>query len=180
MQAVIGREPLDGGNCAAGGAEGGHQARMKRGAIEPDRACAAVAGVTSLLDAEDTAVAQECSQALSRLRLGGDELAVNIEVHGRVLIPKFVKPAAPRMRTRGYHCRNFKSATLSAWLREFRADLLGKIVGRVTPVGRKPVDVVEIVVGRNLGVDGAPQIVSRRHLPEAQLHRARRRRRDRE
>jgi len=40
---------------------------MKRGAIEPDRACAAVAGVTSLLDAEDTAVAQECSQALSRL-----------------------------------------------------------------------------------------------------------------
>src|SRR6478672_11066390 len=73
-------------------AEGGHQARMKRGAIEPDRACAAVAGVTSLLDAEDTAVAQECSQALSGLRLGGDELAVNIEVHGRVLIPKFVKP----------------------------------------------------------------------------------------
>ena len=67
MQAVIGREPLDGGNCAAGGAEGGHQTGMHRGAIEPDRACAAIAGIAALLDAEDTAVAQECSQALSGL-----------------------------------------------------------------------------------------------------------------
>ena len=94
MQAVIGREPLDGGDRAASGAEGGHQARMKRGAIEPDRACAAVAGVTALLDAEDTAVAQEGSQALSGFWLGRDELAVNIEVHGSVLIPKFVNPCS--------------------------------------------------------------------------------------
>ena len=50
---------------------------MDRRAVEPDGAGAAIAGVAALLDAEDATLAQEGAQALSGLRLGGKQLAVD-------------------------------------------------------------------------------------------------------
>ena len=44
-----------------------HQAGMHRLAVEPHGACAAIAGVAALLDAERALVAQERPQALARL-----------------------------------------------------------------------------------------------------------------
>ena len=78
MQCAVLRETLDRGHHASGGTEGRHQAGMDRRAVEPHRAGAAISRIAALLYAEDAAVAQECAQALSGLRLGGKELAVDV------------------------------------------------------------------------------------------------------
>src|SRR5207302_4323 len=83
MQRVLGGKSLERGDRAAGGAEGRHQAGMNRGAVEPDRARAAIAGVAALLHAEEAALAQERAQALPGLRLGGYRLAVDGAIHDR-------------------------------------------------------------------------------------------------
>ncbi len=65
MQLAVFREPLDGGDLAPRGAEGGHQAGVERHAVEPDRAGAAIALVAAFLDAEPAELAQEGAQALA-------------------------------------------------------------------------------------------------------------------
>ncbi len=91
MQFAVARESLDRGDFASGGPERRHQAGMHRHSVEPDRACAAIARVAALLDAEGTVIAQERAQALTGLRLGGELLAVDGIVHipvpGRVALP---------------------------------------------------------------------------------------------
>ena len=83
MQSTAARQSLDRDDLASGGAEGRHQAGMHRHPVEPDRAGAAIAGVAALLDAKDTAVAQEGAQALTRPRFSGELLAIDGVVHAR-------------------------------------------------------------------------------------------------
>ena len=49
MQFAVAGEPLERGDLAALGAEGGNEATVDRLAVEPDRARAAIAGVTPFL-----------------------------------------------------------------------------------------------------------------------------------
>ncbi|TPW00501.1 MAG: hypothetical protein USCAAHI_00053 [Beijerinckiaceae bacterium] len=82
MQRAVGfREAFDGGDLSFGGTKGGHQAGMHGGAVEPDRAGAAIPGIAALLDAEVSPLAQEGPQALTGLRLGGKKLAIDRVVH---------------------------------------------------------------------------------------------------
>ena len=141
MQRAVLGQPLDGGDLAAGGAEGRHQAGMHRLAVEPDRAGAAIAGIAALLDAEHAAIAQEGAQALSGRRLGGEQFAVDVVVH----------PGIGRAGTSACFMREFR-------LRQLGADLLGEVAGQVALVGGGAVDVVEIAVGRDTRVDRVPQL----------------------
>lgn len=75
------RQPLDGRDCAPLGAIGRHQTTVKRRAVEPDGAGAAIALIAALLHAEPAVVPQERSQALAGRRLGRELLAVDREVH---------------------------------------------------------------------------------------------------
>src|SRR5438093_2374699 len=81
MQSALARQPLDRGDLTSGGAEGRHQAGMHRHSVEPDRAGAAIPGVAALLDAEAAVIAQARAQALTRLRLSTEFLAVGGIVH---------------------------------------------------------------------------------------------------
>ncbi len=62
-------EPLERGDLAALGPECGNEATVDGLAIEPDRACAAIAGVTSFFHSEPAQAAQKGSQALAGTRL---------------------------------------------------------------------------------------------------------------
>jgi len=79
MDRAVRREALDGRDPAAGRTISRHQAGMERHAVEPDRAGAAIAGVTAFLHPEGTALAQERAQALPRLGRGRKQLAVDDE-----------------------------------------------------------------------------------------------------
>ena len=68
MQLAVAGKPLDRGDLPALGPEGGNQAAVDRLAVEPDRAGAAIAGITALLDAEPAQLAQKRSQALAGTR----------------------------------------------------------------------------------------------------------------
>src|ERR1700722_11001511 len=81
MQTSIARETFDSGYFVAFGAEGGNETAMHRLAIEPDSARAAIAGVATLLHPEPSHVTQESTQALARLRLFCEILAVNYVAH---------------------------------------------------------------------------------------------------
>ena len=70
-------EALNGGDRAAGGAEGGHQTGMDWLSVQPYRAGTAIAGVAALLDAQRALLAQECAQALARPRCGDDHAAID-------------------------------------------------------------------------------------------------------
>ena len=50
-------------------------------AIEPDRACTAIPGVTSFLHSKPAKAPQECSQALAGPRFGREALAIDLIVH---------------------------------------------------------------------------------------------------
>src|SRR3989442_15654497 len=69
------------GDLAPGGPKGGHQATVHGRAVEPDRARAAVARVAALLDAKESALAQERAQALVRPGLRGQLPGVHGVVH---------------------------------------------------------------------------------------------------
>jgi len=68
VQLAVLRQAFDGGDLVAGTAEGGHEARVKRHAVEPYRAGAAVALVAAFLDAEEAEFAQEGPEALTGRR----------------------------------------------------------------------------------------------------------------
>ena len=80
MQHAVPREPFDRRDLAPGRPKCRHQAGMHGGAVEPDRAGAAIAGVAAFLDAEDAAIAQERAQALPGSRRGREQLAVDAVV----------------------------------------------------------------------------------------------------
>ena len=84
MQCAILRESFDGGHRAPGGTERRHQAGMNRHAVEPHRTGTTITGVTALLDPEHATLAQKGPQALSGLRLGRKQLAVDVVVHAAV------------------------------------------------------------------------------------------------
>src|SRR3954453_2590437 len=84
MQSAILRESFDGGHRAPGGTEGRHEAGMNRHAVQPDRTGTTITGVTALLDPKHATLAQKGPQALSGLRLGRKQLAVDIVVHAAV------------------------------------------------------------------------------------------------
>ena len=74
---------------------------MNGHAVEPHGAGAAIAGVAAFLDAEHAAIAQEGAQALSRRRLGGKQLAVDVVVR-----PGIDGAGAMRIRNVGiFHLR---------------------------------------------------------------------------
>src|SRR5262249_2622514 len=77
MQRAVLRKPFDRCDGASSGAEGRHQARVNRCAVEPYGAGAAVACVAALLDAKGAELAQKGAQALSRLRCGRERFAVD-------------------------------------------------------------------------------------------------------
>ena len=81
MQLAVLGEPLDRRDLAPGSAKRRHQAAMKRHAVEPHRAGAAVACVAAFLDAEHIhARAKRCA-GTGRGRLRRELLAVDGEVH---------------------------------------------------------------------------------------------------
>jgi hypothetical protein len=57
---------------------------MNGRAVEPYCAGTAIAGVATLLDTKDAAFAQKGPQALSGLRLGGKQLAIDVVIHAAV------------------------------------------------------------------------------------------------
>ena len=77
VQVLRGAEALDRGDLAALGAEGGGDAAVHRGAVEPHRARAAIACVATLLDAVTAERADEGPQALAGMRLLVEGLAVD-------------------------------------------------------------------------------------------------------
>lgn len=84
MQCAILPESFDGGHRAPGGTERRHQAGMNWHAVEPYRTGTTITGVTALLDPEHATLAQKGPQALSGLRLGRKQLAVDVVVHAAV------------------------------------------------------------------------------------------------
>ena len=113
MQVAVLREPFDRRDLVAVGAKGGNQAAMNWDAVEPYRACAAIAGVATFLDPEPSHLAQESSQALSWPRLFREGFAVDQVTHGCTL------------------------------LREFAPDLFGEIKSHVLAILRRAMNVVE-------------------------------------
>ena len=81
MQFVAAGKALDRRHLAALGAERRDEATVHRLAVERHRAGAAVAGIASLLDAEQPESAQEGAQALAGRRVPGHRLAVDGELH---------------------------------------------------------------------------------------------------
>ena len=81
VQSAVACQPLDGRDLLPCGAEGGHQARMERLAVDMDRAGAAIALVAALLDAEKSEAAQEGAQALAGSRFRRDQLPVDGAIH---------------------------------------------------------------------------------------------------
>jgi hypothetical protein len=81
MQIAVARETLYSGYVEALRSEGGHEAAMHRPAIEPDSTGAAIAGVTTLLHREPSHFAQAGAQALARLRVPQESLAVDDVAH---------------------------------------------------------------------------------------------------
>ena len=70
-------EPLDRGDLASLGAKRRRDAAVHRIAVEPHRAGAAIACVTTLFDAMPAERPHECAKALPRSRLVGEGLAVD-------------------------------------------------------------------------------------------------------
>src|SRR3954462_14760460 len=77
----IGREARDGGDSVAVGTKRRDDAGMHRLAVDQHRAGAAVAGVTTFLDAEMAELAQEGAQALAGARLFREFAAVDMKAH---------------------------------------------------------------------------------------------------
>jgi hypothetical protein len=84
VQRTVLRQSFDRGYFAPGGAEGRHQTRVNRSAVEPHGAGAAITGVAALLDTEHAPVTQKGAQALSGGRLGGKQFAIDVVVHSAV------------------------------------------------------------------------------------------------
>ena len=83
MELAVGGQPLERGDLAVLGPERGNQATVDRLAVEPDRARAAIAGVTPFLHAKPAQAPQKGSQALAGTRFGRERFAVDPIVHGR-------------------------------------------------------------------------------------------------
>ena len=69
MEVPVGGEPFDGGDFAPFGTKSRHKAAVDGFAVEPDRACAAIAGIAAFFHAEPSEIASEGSQALAGPRL---------------------------------------------------------------------------------------------------------------
>src|ERR1700743_3334051 len=81
MQMAVRAQAIDGSDFAIRSAERRNQAAMYRLAIQPTRASAAIALVTSLFDSEPAQVADEGSQTLPRPRFSIEKLSVNLVMH---------------------------------------------------------------------------------------------------
>src|SRR4051812_14116575 len=82
MQLAVAGEPLGRGDLTPQGAERGHEATVDGLAVEPDRARAAIAGVTPFFHPEPSQVPQEGSQALAGTRFRREGLAIDPIGHG--------------------------------------------------------------------------------------------------
>jgi hypothetical protein len=100
-------------------AKGRDQAAMHRLPVKPNRTGAAVAAIATLLDAEPAKFANKGSQALARPRFCLKAFSVDLVAH--------------------------KMCSGSQAL----ANLLGKIIGKVLAMRRRPVRVIEIEVKRH-------------------------------
>ena len=119
VEFAVAGKPLKRGDLAALGPECGNEATVDRLAIEPDRAGAAIPGVTPFLHAEPAEAPQQCSQALAGTRFGLECFAVDPIVHGGFLFD-------------------------DVQAEEFRANLFREVMRQVLAVGRRPVHVVEV------------------------------------
>src|ERR1700732_3699604 len=100
-------------------AKGRNQAAMHRLPVQPNRTGAAITAIATFLDAEPTEFANEGSQALARSRFCFKAFSVNLVAH--------------------------KSCSSS----EALANLLGKIIGEVLAMRRRPVRVIEVEAKRH-------------------------------
>jgi hypothetical protein len=77
MQLPVIRETLDSADFAAFRAKRRDQAAIHRRSVNPDSACATVAGITAFLDAEPSEFAWESAQTLAGPRFFCERLAIN-------------------------------------------------------------------------------------------------------
>ena len=92
---------------------------MHRLAIEPNRTGAAVTAIATFLDTEPAEFANEGSQALTRSRFCLEAFSVNLVAHST--------------------CSGSQAL----------ANLLGKIIGEVLAMRRRPVRIIEVEVKRH-------------------------------
>jgi hypothetical protein len=145
MQIAIAREALNGRYLAIRRAKSRNQAAMHRFPVEPESASPAIAGIAAFLDSEPAKAADKSSQTLARPRFGVEEFSVDLVSH--------------------------KNASV----REFLANLLGKIIGQMLAMTGRAMDVVEVEVKRRGVVQGVLQRFRGGHVLEAQLDRSERR-----
>src|ERR1700759_838293 len=131
-------------------AKGRDQAAMHRLAVEPNSTGAAVTAIATFLDPEPTEFANEGSQALARARFCLDPFPVNLVAHKL--------------------CSG----------RQALANLLGKIVGEVLTMRRRPVRVIEVEAERYRLIQFSFQLFRRRDILEPQLNGTERRGCDRQ
>src|SRR5262249_48151045 len=85
MEFAVAGKPLERGDLPALGPERGNEATVDRLAIEPDRAGAAIAGITPFFHAKPAKASQKGSQALAGKGVGREGFPVDPKSHGGFL-----------------------------------------------------------------------------------------------
>src|SRR5207244_443900 len=83
MECSVVSEPLHGGDFAAFRSKSGNKTAMHGLAVEPDRACPAIAGIAAFFHAKPAVIANESSQTLSRTRFSTERLSIDLVIHYR-------------------------------------------------------------------------------------------------
>jgi hypothetical protein len=129
VKRTIARESFDGFDLASFGTKRRHEAAVDWFAVEPDRACTAVACIASLFYSEPPEVTDECSQALAGARLGVKRLSVDFVAHEVFLRGKLL------------------------------ANLFREVVRKMLTVRRGPVRVVKVKLERYSVVDSQSYLI---------------------